>query len=574
MPLTPVVAAEEAPVDAPLADDLENVRVGLERSFTDAGVLLEQSLEVTESLIANLERLNGALDADAAQASIDDLTTVADQLAALPSAQTTQNNRLQTLVRANANLALQTEEMDEALRYLRAFALNVKVAGAEIALLDPEFAGFAQEMLDRIDHGAHQLDDMWAHIGALDGKLKQSRGVIDALMARANGILPHAPEHLKADAAAIGVHNAAVLETSAAVAEVARRIQMNVAMALSALQIGDTTRQRIEHVQLGLNLAAELEKSLIEQGAGREGSDAASAHLHALLATQMDDIATTFEDQAGRVVASATKLGVDTSEIVRLQSALARGDGGGGGLRDLERSVGQAMALVREMDAARSTAQHFQRETSAVAADLIGRVDAVRAVKDDIHFMALNTTLRSARIGERGRPIRVVAAELRTFAAKLDDAAERALEKLHDIAASAAALSAEAQEEDELSTRIDTALARLRTAAQIAETDLATANARGQAMIEVIKQTAGSLGFNRDFGDSLTKATQALRARARDADTSTVAGPLSATLAKLAKSYTMARERDIHSGFALDIVSNDLAPQPTASSDDIDAMFF
>ncbi|HVK80331.1 MAG TPA: hypothetical protein VM915_06940, partial [Verrucomicrobiae bacterium] len=423
--LSAVSTAATPRAEDDLTSQLEAVRERLETAFTEAGGLLEQSLGVIDDLIANLQRLESALGAEAAGASISDLNGVADALSALPAAQARERASLQALAKRSTALAFHTEDMSQSLRYLRAFALNVKVAGADIVSFDPEFSNFAQEMLDRIDQGGGEMESVWAHIRTLNDKVKNAESVGDDLSTVARGVLPHAPERLKTDAAAIAAHNRTIAHTSANVAEVARRIQMNVAIALSALQIGDTTRQRIEHVQYGLLQLENLDPLLTADSVPQIERDHAKAHLRALLAAQMEDLAQVFEEQAGRVMTNAAALGDDTAEIVRLQSALAQDENGG--LRDLETSVAEVMKLVRKMDAATGHADQVRRETGKLAIELVHYVDGVRAVKDDVHFMALNTTLRSARIGERGRPIQVIATELRAYAGKLDEAAAQTL---------------------------------------------------------------------------------------------------------------------------------------------------
>lgn len=107
-----------------LTHQLEAVRAHLETVFTDAGGMLEQSLNVIEDLIGSLQRLETALGAEAAGASIGDLNGVADELCALPAAQARQRAGLQALTKCNVSLASHTEDMSQSLRYLRAFLLT------------------------------------------------------------------------------------------------------------------------------------------------------------------------------------------------------------------------------------------------------------------------------------------------------------------------------------------------------------------------------------------------------------------------------------------------------------------
>ncbi len=92
----------------------------------------------------------------------------------------------------------------------------------------------------------------------------------------------------------------------------------------------------------------------------------------------------------------------------------------GGSLRSLEKSVGEAVALLADMDEAAECADQIQKEASVAVDELVGRVSAVKSVKEDVQYMALNTTVRCARMGDAGKPLQVIAVELRLYAKKLD----------------------------------------------------------------------------------------------------------------------------------------------------------
>jgi hypothetical protein len=90
------------------------------------------------------------------------------------------------------------------------------------------------------------------------------------------------------------------------VSQAARNIQAKVGQALTALQIGDITSQRIEHILFGLG---EVARS--DHGLSRDAQDRLERRLLHLLADQMAETASDFEAEAGKVVQNLAGMAQD-----------------------------------------------------------------------------------------------------------------------------------------------------------------------------------------------------------------------------------------------------------------------
>jgi hypothetical protein len=545
-----------------ISDRLEAARALIETRFSDAGGRLAGSLDMVSRLIESLDHLGAALNAESVSRTTQDLLVTAEGLTVLPQAQQGRVERLARLREAGGALAAHIDTMRQTLRYLRAFALNVKItAGATISASD-EFAGFAERMCGQLDVGGTQLDELADQLTLLDAQLAGALGFEVTLGGRYQAVIPAVPDRLAVDAQAIGAHHARIAEVAASVARIARDIQMKVARALTALQIGDITRQRIEHVQLGLTVT---ERVLSEADLSPEAKARAQRRLTHLLAEQMADTATDFEAEAAKVTQSLAGMAQDTAQIAAFQGLSdARG---AGGLRDLEASLGQAGTLVGEVGAAMDNAQRISLETARAVEALTRRVDAIHRVKRDIQQMAINSSLRCNRLGEIGKPLNVIALELSSHAGELEASADQTLAALTALARIAGDSDGLDQADAIDATRLDGVRGRLRQAADVIEHDLAGLGVQGAETARSLAIATDQLGLKEDLGDALHTAAITLAEEAGPVveDLTDIAGVVGAAMDEIARCYTMSRERTIHVAHAVGGQAVENAPTEAVS---------
>ncbi|OYW92365.1 MAG: hypothetical protein B7Z13_10085, partial [Caulobacterales bacterium 32-67-6] len=230
----PVVASD-------VTDQLEAARALVESRFSDAGERLAGSLEMVGRLIEALDRLGLTLNVESVSHTSNELLSTAESLNALPLTQRRRVSDLDQLKAAGALLEADIDVMRTTLRYLRAFALNVKItAGATIRAAD-EFAGFAERMCDQLDFGVSQLDQLAEELTRLARQLDGALIFEQGLGGKYKELIPAVPDKLALDAETLRVNHARIAEVAASVAAIARDIQMKVGKALMALQIGDIT---------------------------------------------------------------------------------------------------------------------------------------------------------------------------------------------------------------------------------------------------------------------------------------------------------------------------------------------
>lgn len=569
----PVVASD-------VTDQLEAARALVESRFSDAGERLAGSLEMVGRLIEALDRLGLTLNVESVTHTSNELLSTAESLNALPLAQKRRVSDLDQLKAAGALLEADIDVMRTTLRYLRAFALNVKItAGATMRAAD-EFAGFAERMCDQLDFGVSQLDQLAEELTRLARQLDGALIFEQGLGGKYKELIPAVPDKLALDAETLRVNHARIAEVAASVAAIARDIQMKVGKALMALQIGDITRQRIEHVQLGIQVAA---RTVREADLSPEARDRTERRLLHMVADQMADIATDFETEAAKVSHSLSGMAQDTQQIMVIDGL----SDGGGDLRDLEISLGRAGLLIDDVTAAMTNAQRISGETVSAVEALARRVDAIHKVKRDIQQMAINSSLRCNRLGEVGKPLSVIAIELSSHASHLEDAADQTLGSLTALADLATGMATTEPGDAHVDAgRLNGVQSQLRRAADVVEKDLVGLGAHGEATARSLSLAADQLGLKEDLGDALHTAAIALAEAAGPVvdDLTDIAGVVDAAMTEIGRCYTMARERTIHAAHAV-FTETDAAdeaveaeqtqtPAAAASEDEFDDLLF
>ncbi|MGR4846709.1 chemotaxis protein [Rhizobium sp. LARHSG275] len=530
-----------------ISQTLESARGQVEERFLEGGTVLLSVMDVLNRLLSSLENVTTALDNKEASDTGADLRATVASLTALPITEERRQQALVSLAHTGRELRKHVADMQETMRYLRTFAVTVKITGAGIA----EFAGFAQEILERIYSGTDEVNRFAAHLDSLDKEVKLAASFGASVSKGYADTVPAVAGALRDDAAKIAEHRKDLGVIAREVGAIARVVQSKVASTLSALQIGDITRQRIEHVQATFSLLEDFfageDGAKLDAGARRRLQNV----IHHLTAAQMSDMCANFQRDSENVVKTIASFDHDMREILRLRDQMSGESGGAGGnfMRALESSVSAAHEIVKQVDAASRQADHVSQSTIGTAAKLSEAIGNIRAVKTDIHYMALNTNLRCSRLGEEGRSINVVTAELRIFAGKLDDSADAIVNGLPALEAAAGRVApATDAGAGNLGESLTSAVGNIRSAANLMENELKVLAENGREVATKISLLIGKLDFQHDLGEVLAGCADLLEGVAGTdvADISDLAEMIAPLDRKIFKHYTMVQERNIH----------------------------
>ncbi|PDT16526.1 chemotaxis protein [Rhizobium sp. J15] len=557
-----------------ISQTLEAARSQVEERFLEGGTVLLSVMDVLNRLLNSLESVTKTLDNKESSDTSADLRATVESLMALPATEENRQQALVSLAQTGRELRKHVADMQETMRYLRTFAVTVKITGAGLA----EFAGFAQEILERIYSGTDEVNRFAAHLDSLEKEVKLAASLGASVSRGYADTVPAVAAALRDDAAKIAGHRKDLGVIAREVGAIARGVQTKVASTLSALQIGDITRQRIEHVQATFSLLEDF-------FAGEEGSklDAGARQrlqnvIHHLTAAQMSEMCADFQRDSGNVVKTIASFDHDMKEILKLRDQMSgeSGEADGNFMRALESSVSAAHEIVKQVDAASRQADQVSQSTIGTAAKLFEAIGNIRAVKTDIHYMALNTNLRCSRLGEEGRSINVVTAELRIFAGKLDDSADAIVNGLPALEAAASRVAPAADgEAGGLGESLTSAVGNIRSAANSMESELKVLAENGREVATKINLLIGKLDFQHDLGDVLARCADLLEnvAGADIADISDLTETIAPLDRKIYKLYTMVQERNVHRGIIPANEEDAAAPAEALKAEDDEDLF-
>ena len=233
-----------------LKRNLAMVAAGMDARFVRAGSTLSTAIETIDRIIHSIDGVTGALDESVAGIAVSSLKSVAGQLDALPVVQAGREADMARIGAASRVLRDHVMDMRQALRVLHIYGMNIKIAASGEAA----FVGFVNDMGQRLATGEEHLEGFLAKLKELSGSVGSVQQAGRLLAAEARKILPAVPQRLTRDADALNGHLGDVASMARQVAEIARTVQGRVATMLGALQVGDSTRQRLEHVVSGLQL--------------------------------------------------------------------------------------------------------------------------------------------------------------------------------------------------------------------------------------------------------------------------------------------------------------------------------
>lgn len=526
--------------------DLETSRSQIEGKFSRAGTILESAVSLIGQQLEYLQQLGTLLDGEAVGEATRELSAAADELRSLPNMLSERGQELRDLECRSAELLRDIEDMRSLLRYLLVFALNLKITAADDQQDAQLFHAFSQEMRTRIEVGGTELNDIDIRLNGLLDQVRAALKLESDLAEEVSAMVPAVPNHLSDDATAIRAHQKQIAAMTGQASELAQNIQLKVVDALSSLQIGDISRQRIEHIQNGLNLLSRADASLAQDGLSDDARQRFAKFVYRLLATQLADTAEDFERDSRVMLANMSGMAADAQSLLRLQQTQGSSDSHNN-LRSLERSVGDAVILVNDMEQAVSVADDVRSATALTVDELLRRIDTIKGVREDVQFMALNTTVSCSRMGDSGKPLQVIAIELRLYAKKLDSIADVTLAALRSLSDDVAHLNTDRAQTSSKS-RLEGAATRLRDAADLAETRLATIMGQGMDVVDSLSKAESELNFDAELGNVLSTSAASLHTLAGegDIDVADILGPLQNLLDTISATYTMARERDVH----------------------------
>lgn len=560
-----------------LATDLAGPRQKIEAAFVGVGARLSEGAAMLNGLVRLFDALPAALQGEEVIEASSHLSAVSSKAAELSDTFAQEKADLARLVEVVAAANTPIDELRRTVKMMGIVSVNARVTAAGIVGDSDDFDVFTTDIASLSDSASRTIHDFSLVYRQLTGEVDQAAGQRARFEAAHAHTLSGLARNLTETLAALDAQRAAAIEGSAETGRVSRQIVSRIGSAVMALQVGDSTRQRLEHVETGLETLAALlaGRSALDVTLADGEAGEAIAAISVLEQTQLAETAREFAAEVGEAEQSLAALAVDADTIMASSRSLYGADPGkASAIANLSVQLRSAVAILRGFEVERAKLEAVATAVQRTVGVLLEHVGAVQDIEANMRLVSLNAAVRCAQLGPRGASLTVIASQLRELTTETVVAAEAAMSRLNEASSLASAFGAAAAGDGagkvaelekqamralELFTGLDT---RLSTA-------LNSLNSDGPKVIAAINAAARGISGQSALAETMDDISLEIAALTSAEPPSSLAPGPAALVEALRKIYTMEAERSAHArlfGAAVSVAAA-AEPQPEADLD-------
>jgi hypothetical protein len=526
-----------------------------EKVCFDIGVRLGEAVPGLNELAQTFGAVADLFEGPAMSAAARDLSVIAQDLARTAALVEQEGRALQELVALNDDIGPQVRALQAFVRTVAALVFTLKIESAQLPSQSGEMTAFAKTLQGLAEHARDSLDAYHATQMRLDATLRASAAAQAEFQARHQQALATIASDMLGGLEALAERRARMLASLQEIGGLSRDIGERTGECVVCLQIGDSTRQRVEHAAVGLELAADALEGVAGLTASGERPAARAAHLQTL---QLGQARLDFEGGAETIAQSLVALRAQAQDLEDRGRRLFGAEEGGDGsfLEALARQLSAARLMVGEGLKAREGVDAAKDAAAATMAELETRTANLVEIAADVTMIGTNASLRSSRLGDAGKGITLVAAELRGFGREIRVAVTQLAAALDRIVAFVDQFARAQRELD--AERMAALGQRMQAAIEVFGGGGATTSQALRRLGEVaagaredLDRAAQALADSRGIGPELAQAELAVAGLVGALGG---AGPASREIdqwldERLRSAYSMAGERRVHDAF-------------------------
>lgn len=560
---------------ARLATDLARPRQDIETAFVAVGARLTEGAALLNTLSKLFEALPEALQGGEVEEALSHLGAVAERADRLSNTFAQEKADLMRLVEVVAAASSPISDLRRTVKMMGIVSVNARVTAAGIVGDSDDFDVFTTDIATLSDSASRTIQEfaqIYRQLTAEVDRAAAQRARFETAHAHTlSGLARSLAETIEA----LDRQRSAAVDGSAETGRVSRQIVGRIGSAVMSLQIGDASRQRLEHVETGLSILADIAAGERLATPDQPGAIAAIAVLQQ---TQLTDIAAAFSQEVEQAERDLDALASDAGTIMA-RSRDFHGDDRGqtSAIASLSAQLRTAVTILKDFEAERAKLETVARAVQETVRVLLEHVGAVQDIEANMRLVSLNAAVRCAQLGPRGASLTVIAMQLRELTTETVVAAEAAMQQLDQSSTLAGAFGAAAGGNgagriSELEQQANLALDILAKLDQRIAGALARLNADGPKVINLLDAAARGLSGQSALAETLDDTALAIAGLTSHPIPETLSSGLADILADLRKSYTMEAERMIHDGLFPTGAGQD---QQKAEADmDLDAVMF
>lgn len=548
----PRVSSTDPDVLRALAADLGQSRGRIETAFVDVGGWLTQSAAALNRITSVFEALPQNLASPELTEATARLTTVGQRAQEISVSFAAEQSDVAHLVAVVTAANHPISELRRAVKMMGIVAVNARVVAAGVVGETDDFDVFTTDIQTLSDGAARTIRDFSLVYEQLTAEVHKAASHRAQFEAAHRDTLTGLAESLSSNLAEVTARREVSASGSVETGRVSRQIGQRIAAAVMAMQIGDATRQRIEHIETALTTLADL----VEGGGAGELALAATDHadvvtdVSTLQAGQLGDAAAAFNAEIADAEDALGELAADARTVMASSSRIYGGGSERSPLAALSAELHSAIAVLRSCEAERTKLEQVAAGVQATVSVLLTHVEAVQDIEANMRLVSLNAAVKCAQLGPRGSALNVIARQLRTLTGETVLAAEAAMQGLGKSAELARSFSASSGSEATgqvawLEQEATAAVELLETIDRRLGDALGLLNREGPAAIQLLGYAASGFSGHADISETLADVHLRLESLASNGSRppSAASRPL---LAMLRKAYTMEAERRIH----------------------------
>ncbi len=550
---------------AAIVADLATPREAIDGAFVAVGERLSECADILARIIGAFDGLPVELGSEDLTAATARLAVVGRRAGEISLSLEAEQGDLDRLVVALRSAAQPIDALRRTVKMMGIVAINARVVAASVVSQTEDFGVFTTDIAELSDSAAATIAKFHRTYEAL------SAVVADAALARGKfeaghrATLAALAQELERDLAEVTEQRLQSAQSSAITSQMSRAISDKVAAAVMALQVGDATRQRVEHVEAGLADLDELDPAIDR------------APVLELLCRQLGAAR---EYLVGEMASGAEALGQlshDVQAVLDHASEVYGSAQNRSALSELHGAVRRAVTVLRDCERERGKLDEVAAAVSETVEVLLGHVEAVQEIEYKMRLVSLNAAVKCAQLGPRGRALDVIAQQLRTLTGETVVSAHAAVECLTRASGYSAAFTRSAgsgaTRVGDIEREATAALSQLEAVGFRMKNALVGLYADGPQVAGRLDDAVAALARHATISEALSDIEFSLTPPGAPGGSDAGDPALRPFLALLRSRYTMDAERRLHDGFTGLAPDADAEPDPDAAPDLDDLLF-
>lgn len=551
-----------------LAAELAAPRDAIDGAFVTVGSRLAECAEILSRITGTFEALPADLEGPDLTEATDRLAVVGRRAGEISVSLGAEQADLNRLVTALARAAHPISDLRRTVKMMSIVAINARVVAAGVIDELEDFGVFTTDIAQLSDSATTTIANFSRTYMSLTGVVEEAATTRAAFETAHRDTLTTLATELQSDLAEVTEQRLQSVRSSAVTGQMSRAIADRVATTVMALQVGDATRQRVEHVEAALR---DLSLLVLPRVAGEDQAelggegDPATSLIAPITELQRRQLAGARESLVVEMAAGADALGQlshDVQAVLDHARSVYGSAENRSALSELHGAVRRAVTVLRDCEGEREKLDRVAGTVSATVKVLLDHVEAVQEIEYKMRLVSLNAAVKCAQLGPRGRALDVIAQQLRTLTGETVTSAHEAVERLNEAATYSAAFTssagAGAGRVGDLEREAAAALAQLETVGLRMKGALVELYADGPRVAERLDGAVDSLANHGAISEALSDIEFSIAELVRPGDAEGHAQhggggdhspELTEFLSTLRKRYTMDAERRLHDAF-------------------------